>query len=63
MEDTFQLNGTDLLGDDESLMELETSREIEKMQFDFHGNYTKAVDLMVEEVCRVTLAVPAARKQ
>ncbi|RLN86289.1 hypothetical protein BBJ28_00001841 [Nothophytophthora sp. Chile5] len=73
MERTYQMNAnTDLMGDDPSILEEETQRDIQKMQYvsglfrsihaDRKANKPKVVQMMAEHCVRVQLRVPDARK-
>ncbi|RLN53677.1 hypothetical protein BBJ28_00014814 [Nothophytophthora sp. Chile5] len=65
MERTYQMNAnTDLMGDDPSILEEETQRDIQKMQYvgEFQANKPKVVQMMAEHCVRVQLRVPDARK-
>ncbi|KAG7382011.1 hypothetical protein PHYPSEUDO_005372 [Phytophthora pseudosyringae] len=63
MERTFQMNGnTDLMGDDPSILEEETQREIKKMQAEFQQNKQSVITMMGQHAVRVQLRVPEARK-
>ncbi|CAK4084984.1 unnamed protein product [Aphanomyces euteiches] len=59
----FQMNSTDLLGDDSSVMDKETDLEIQKMRADFDKNKDSALMFMYDHVTRVVLKVPDARKE
>ncbi|POM60245.1 V-type ATPase, G subunit [Phytophthora palmivora] len=63
MERTFQMNGnTDLMGDDPSILEEETQRDIKKMQAEFQQNKQSVITMMGQHAVRVQIRVPDARK-
>ncbi|KAE8889412.1 hypothetical protein PF005_g6958 [Phytophthora fragariae] len=63
MERTFQMNGnTDLMGDDPSILEEETQRDIKKMQAEFQQNKQSVITMMGQHAVRVQIRVPEARK-
>ncbi|EEY58815.1 uncharacterized protein PITG_11789 [Phytophthora infestans T30-4] len=63
MERSFQMNGnTDLMGDDPSILEEETQRDIKKMQAEFQQNKQSVITMMGQHAVRVQLRVPEARK-
>ncbi|KAJ0406732.1 hypothetical protein P43SY_004557 [Pythium insidiosum] len=62
-EHAFQMNGnTDLMGDDPSILDEDTNREVQKMRGEFQQNKAHVIQMMVEHVTRVQLAVPEGRK-
>ncbi|KAF1785198.1 Zinc finger, RING/FYVE/PHD-type [Phytophthora cactorum] len=63
MERSFQMNGnTDLMGDDPSILEEETQRDIKKMQAEFQQNKQSVITMMGQHAVRVQMRVPEARK-
>ncbi|OQS04858.1 hypothetical protein THRCLA_20778 [Thraustotheca clavata] len=62
-DQVFQMNSTDLLGDDSSIMDKETEDDIQKMRNDYHANKEAVLELMTNYVQKVVLKVPEARKQ
>ncbi|KAG3090932.1 hypothetical protein PI124_g17185 [Phytophthora idaei] len=63
MERSFQMNGnTDLMGDDPSILEEETQRDIKKMQAEFQQNKQSVITMMGQHAVRVQMHVPEARK-
>ncbi|GAB9475489.1 hypothetical protein Gpo141_00012584 [Globisporangium polare] len=62
-EHAFQMNGnTDLMGDDPSILDEETNRDIQKMRNEFMTNKSQVLQMMAEHTLRVQLRVPEARK-
>ncbi|TMW61736.1 hypothetical protein Poli38472_010799 [Pythium oligandrum] len=62
-EHAFQMNAnTDLMGDDPSILDEETNREIQKMRGEFQQNKDGVIQMMVKHVGRVQVKVPEARK-
>nr|CCA20781.1 conserved hypothetical protein [Albugo laibachii Nc14]CCA23713.1 conserved hypothetical protein [Albugo laibachii Nc14] len=62
-EHAFQMNGnTDLMGDDTSVLEEETARDIQTMRQQFEQNKQNVLQLMADCATRVRLRVPEARK-
>ncbi|CAI5742820.1 unnamed protein product [Peronospora destructor] len=63
MERTFQLNNnTDLMGNDQNVLEEETQRDIKKMETEFEQNMQSVVAMMAQHAVRVQIRVPEARK-
>ncbi|KAF0691145.1 Aste57867_17569 [Aphanomyces stellatus] len=62
-DQVFQMNSTDLLGDDSSIMDKETDQDIQKMKADYQKNKDAVLKLMYDHVTKVVLKVPAARKE
>ncbi|CAI5742809.1 unnamed protein product [Peronospora destructor] len=63
MERTFQLNSnTDLMGNDQNVLEEETQRDIKKMETEFEQNKQSVVAMMAQHAVRVQIRVPEARK-
>ncbi|CAH0492793.1 unnamed protein product [Peronospora farinosa] len=63
MKHTFQLNSnTDLLGNDQNVLEEETQRDIKKMETEFEQNKQAVVAMMAQHAVRVQIRVPEARK-
>lgn len=50
------------MGDDPSILEEETQRDIQKMQHEFNNNKGSVVHMMAEHAVRVLIRVPEGRK-
>lgn len=50
------------MGDDPSILEEETQRDIQKMQHEFNNNKGAVVQMMAEHAVRVLIRVPEGRK-
>ncbi|KDO22811.1 V-type ATPase [Saprolegnia parasitica CBS 223.65] len=62
-DQAFQMNSTDLLGDDSSIMDQETEQDIQKMRNEYMRNKDSVLQLMTGHVTKVVLKVPVARKE
>ncbi|TDH69465.1 hypothetical protein CCR75_008699 [Bremia lactucae] len=63
MERNFQMNGNnDLMGEDSSVLEDATQRDIEKMQAEFEQNKQSVITMMGQHAVRVLIHVPEAHK-
>jgi len=51
-----------LMGDDPSILDEDTSRDIQKMRGEFHANKAAVIQMMAEHAVRVRMQVPEGRK-
>jgi hypothetical protein len=50
------------MGDDPSILDEDTSRDIQKMRGEFHANKAAVIQMMAEHAVRVRMQVPEGRK-